>query len=93
MFFSNLNFKRIEKYGVNRNILKGYSIRYSPSETSTLKFANSQNYIYIPSENSVFSSLFSYLDLNFDVLHAATNNRYADKNDLRLIYLGVIGFF
>ena len=35
----------------------------------------------------------SYLDLNFDVLHAATNNRYADGNDIRLINLGLISLF
>ena len=35
----------------------------------------------------------SYLELNFDVLHAATNNRYADGNDIRLINLGPIALF
>ena len=35
----------------------------------------------------------SYLDLNFDVLHAATNNRYADTNDIKLIILGPIALF
>ena len=35
----------------------------------------------------------SYLDLNFDVLHAATNNRYADNNDIRLDNLGPIALF
>ena len=36
----------------------------------------------------------SYLELNFDVLHAAaTNNRYADGNDIRLVNLGPIGLF
>ena len=35
----------------------------------------------------------SYLELNFDVLHAATGNRYADANDIRLINLGVIALF
>ena len=29
----------------------------------------------------------SYLELNFDVLHAATNNRYVDGNDIRLVNL------
>ena len=32
----------------------------------------------------------SYLDLNFDVLHAATNNRYVDNNDKWLINLAAI---
>ena len=35
----------------------------------------------------------SYLELNFDVLHAATNNRYVDGNDIRLINLGPIASF
>ena len=35
----------------------------------------------------------SYLELYFDVLHAATNNRYVDGNDIRLVYLGLIVLF
>ena len=35
----------------------------------------------------------SYLDLNFDVLHAATNNRYVDADDIWLINLAVIALF
>ena len=53
-------------------------IRYSPSEISTKNAANSQIYINIPRENSLISLLNSYLELNFDVLHAATDNRYVD---------------
>ena len=34
--------------------------------------------------------LISYLDLSFDVLHAATKNRYADNNCKRLVNLGPI---
>ena len=34
----------------------------------------------------------SYLDLNFDVVHAATNNRYADNNDIKLVNLRPIAF-
>ena len=50
-------------------------------------------YIYIPRGNSVISLLNSYLDLNFDVLQDATNNRYADGNDIRLVNFGPIGLF
>ena len=32
----------------------------------------------------------SYLDLNFDVLHAATGNRYVDNLDIRLVNIGPI---
>ena len=35
----------------------------------------------------------SYLELNFDVLHTATKNRYADGNDIRLVNLGSIALF
>ena len=35
----------------------------------------------------------SRLDLNFDVLHAATGNRYVDANDIRLINFGPIALF
>ena len=86
-------FKLIDKYEINRDILKCDYIRYSPSEISTINTANSQIYINIPREDSVISLLNSYLDLNFDVLHAATNNRYADNNDIRLVNLGPVALF
>ena len=35
----------------------------------------------------------SYLELNFDGLQAATNNRYVDANDIRLVNLGPIALF
>ena len=35
----------------------------------------------------------SYLELIFNVLHAANNNRYADGNDIRLVNLGPIALF
>ena len=35
----------------------------------------------------------SYLELNFDVFHAATNNRYVDVNDIRLNIVGPIALF
>ena len=35
----------------------------------------------------------SYLDLNFDVVHAATNNRYGVNNDIRLVNLRSIALF
>ena len=86
-------FKLSEKYEINRDILKCDYIRYSPSEISTKNTANSQAYINIPREDSVISLLNSYLELNFDVLHAATNNRYVDGNNIRLVNLGPIALF
>ena len=86
-------FKLSEKYSINRDILKCDYIRYSPSEVSTINTANSQVYINIPREDSVISLLNSYLELNFDVLHAATNNRYVDGNDIKLVNLGPIALF
>ena len=86
-------FKLSEKYKINRDILKCDYIRYSPSEISTIVTANSQVYINTPREDSVISLLISYLELNFDVIHAVTNNRYVDGNDIRLVNLGPIALF
>ena len=85
--------KLSEKYSINRDISKCDYIRYSPSEISTINTPNSQVCIGIPREDSVISMLNSYFELNFDVLHAATNNRYADGDDIRLVYLGPIALF
>ena len=76
-------FKLSENYEVDRRILKCDFIRYSPAEISTINTANSQVYINIPREDSVISLLNSYLELNFDVLQATTNNRYLDTSDIR----------
>ena len=73
-------FKLSENYEIDRRILKCDYIRYSPAEISTINTANSQIYINIPREDSVISFLNSYIELNFDVLQAATNNRYVDGN-------------
>ena len=86
-------FKLIEKYSVNRDILKCDYIRYSPSEISTINTANSQVYINITREDSVISLLNSYLELNFDVLRGDNSNRYIDNNDIRLVNLGPIALF
>ena len=86
-------FKPNEKYEINRDILKCDYIRYSPSEVSTIKTANSQVYINIPREDSVISLLNSYLELNFDVSRADNSNRYLDGKDKRLVNLGSIGLF
>ena len=50
-------------------------------------------YNNIPREDSVISLLNSYLELNFDVLQAAINNRYVDGNDIRLVNLGPYALF
>ena len=81
-------FKPSEKYEVDRKILICDFIRYSPSEISTITTPISQIYNNIPGEDSVTSLLNSYIELNFDVLKAATSNRYADADDIRLINLG-----
>ena len=86
-------FKLSEKYFVNRDILKCDYIRYSPFEISTINTTNSKVYINTPREDSVTSLLNSYFKLNFDVIHAATNNRYVDGNIIRLVNLGPIALF
>ena len=86
-------FKLSENYEIDRRILKCDYIRYSPAEISTINTANSQIYINLPREDSVISLLNSYLELNFDVLQANDNNRYADVNEIRLVNLGPIALF
>ena len=86
-------FKVNEKYEINRDILKCDYIRYNPSERSTVKTANSQVYINLRREDSVISLLNIYLEINFGVLHAGTNNRYVDGNNIRLVNLGPIALF
>ena len=83
-------FKLNEKYEINRDTLKCDYIRYSPSDITTINTTNSQVYFNIPREDSVISLLNSYLDLDFDVLHAGTINRYVDGNNIRLVNLGPI---
>ena len=85
-------FKLSEKSSINRDIPKCDYIRYSPSDISTINTPNSQGYINIPREDSVISLLNSYLEINFDVLHAATIDRYVD-DDIRLVNLGAIALF
>ena len=86
-------FKVNEKYEVNKNFSKCGYIRYSPSEKSTLNTANSQIYFNIPREDSVKSLLNSFLDINFEVVQTASNDRYADGNDIRLVNTGPIASF
>ena len=86
-------FKLNEKYEDNRRIWKCDYKQYSPSEIFTINIPNSQIYINIPREDSVISWLNSYIELNFDVLHAATNKRYADGNDIGHLKLGPIALF
>ena len=68
-------------------------IRYSPSEISTINTPNSQIYINIPREDSVISLLNSYVEIIFDVLKAATDDRFANADTIRLVNLGVIALF
>ena len=86
-------FKLNEKDAIKRNILKSDYIRCSPSDLSTITTPISQTYINLPREDSVNTVLGSYLQSNFDVLHPATGNRYADGNDIKLAKLGLLGVF
>ena len=86
-------FKLNEKHLIFRKTLKCDCIRYSPSGISTINTANSQLYINRLREGTVISLLNTYIELNFDVLNAATNNGYADKNDMGLVNLGPIALF
>ena len=82
-----------EKYEVDRQLLKSDFLRYSPSEISTIYTPNAQIYHNTPRKDSLISLLKSYIDLNFDIIHAATNNRYVDGNDIGLANLRSIPLF
>ena len=86
-------FKLSERYQIDKRILKCDYIRYSPTEINTNNTANSQININVPREDSLISLLKSYLDLNFDVLNAATKNRYVDAGYIWLIKLVAIASF
>ena len=86
-------FKLIERSEFDRSFSSGDYIRYSPAETSTIKIANSEIIDNIPGIKSFVSLLNSYFDLYFDVLHAATGNRYADSRDIRLVNLSALDLF
>ena len=86
-------FKLNEIYEVDRRILECDYIRYSPSEISTTNTPNSQFYNNFPRGDSVNSLLGSLLRANFDVLHAATTNRYIDGDDIRPVNDGPIALF
>ena len=83
-------FKLNEKYKNNTNTSKCDYFRCSLSDKSTKNTANSQIFINIPRDDSVVSLLISYLDLYSDVLQAASNDRYAENSDIRLLNLGLI---
>ena len=82
-----------EKCKVDRRIPLCDYIKNSPREISTICTVNSQTFIDIPRVGSVIPLLSSYLDLNFDVLHAATDNSFADATDIELVNLGPIALF
>ena len=86
-------FKLSKKFDVNRSISKCDFIRYSPSEISTINTPNIQIYLIIPRGDSAIGLKGSLLRLNADVLHAATNNRYIDGDDIRLENEGPIALF
>ena len=85
--------KLIEPYEVDQNILKCDYTRYASSEISTINTPKSQIDINIPRGDSVKSLLGSLPRIIFDVLHAATNNRYADGDDIRSVNEGPIALF
>ena len=62
--------KLTETYDVDRYIFI-YYIRYSSTSLNQKDTANKQSFIDIPREDSVISLDDSYLELHFDVVHAA----------------------
>ena len=86
-------FELNDKNGMNRNNSECDYVRFSLSEINTINTANSQIYNKKPREDSRVFLLKSYLDLDFDVLHAATGNRYVDDDYIWLINLAAIALF
>ena len=86
-------FTAIEKFEKNGNISKCYYIQYSPSQINTINTAISQICISIPRDDLVISLSNSNLDIIFDVLQAATYNRYVDNSDSGLVNLGPVVLF
>ena len=86
-------FQLNEIYEVDRRILYCVYIHYSPSKTSTINTPSGQICNNFPRRDSVKSLLGNLLRANFDVLHAATNNRYIDGDDIRLVNAGPIALF
>ena len=86
-------FKLNESYEFDQKILNYDYIRYSPAGISTINTAISQIDINKPREDSVISLLNSYFELIFKLLQAASNNRYVDTSDIRLVNLGPIVLF
>ena len=77
-------FKLNQNYEVDRRILKCDYIRYSPSETSTIKTPSIQIYINKPREDSDNIFLNSHIDLFFEVIKKADKSRYADGNEVMI---------
>ena len=77
---------------MDRKVLKCH-IRYSSSEICTTNTTNSQKHDTISKEDSVIYFLYNYLDIDFEVVYAPTNNRHADKNSIRLVDLGSVFLF
>ena len=75
-------FKLSENYEVDRRVLKCDYVRFSPAELSTINTPNSQIYIKMLREDSVFSLLNSYLDLNFEIIKKADSSGYGNGNDI-----------
>ena len=69
---------------INRITLESDFIRYSPSEIIKVNTASSQIFNNLPRGVSVNSLLGSRLGVFLDLLHAATKNRYADGDKIRL---------
>ena len=67
--------------------------RYSPVEICTINTGISRIKLIITREDFVISLLDKYLELDSDVIHAATGNSYTDGNNIRLVNLGPIALF
>ena len=72
-------FKLKKNYRSDRTVVKCDFLKFSPVETSTINTPNTQVYINIPKEDSVFSFLKSYLVLNFEFIKKTDERNYANR--------------
>ena len=78
---------------VDRSLLIFDYIRSSPLSFYQIDTGKVQFFCDIPRKSSVLSLKDSYLELPFDVLHAADDTVYAVANEIRLVNLGPTHLF
>ena len=64
-----------------------------PSDLGTANTANSHLYYNTHRKKSVISLINSFIELNYEVVRANDNNRYAERRDIKVVNVGLVAFF